>query len=412
MGTLRFIHCADLHLDRPFHGLEDVPSEIAVRVRESTFQSFHRIVDTAITRNVDFIIISGDLFDDEDRSIRAQARFRDEMSRLAERGIEAFVIHGNHDSLSGNWLPLAWPENVRVFGPEVEVFPFEKNGEVLAHLYGFSYPQRAVTEKMIRFYEKKPGARFHIGMLHGQAEGNGDHASYAPFTVHELLEKEFDYWALGHIHKHQLLAEEPPIVYPGNIQGLNPKETGEKGCMLVEMDGNEVNLSMIPTAGIQWQSCEISISGLTSIDQLLEVCENELESLRREKTGMFVELCISGNGPLHTYFHEEENIEDVLAALREGEETEENFIWPVSCRLQTMPEWDRDRLVWEDHFVGDLLRLIDQEGAGDALSSLFTKRKVKRYLPGFDEYQQKEILKEAENLLLTELLREGEASEH
>ena len=50
------------------------------------------------------------------------------------------------------------------------------------------------------------------------------------FTVKDLYEKQFDYWALGHIHKRTILSEDPPIIYPGNIQGRNKKEIGVKGC--------------------------------------------------------------------------------------------------------------------------------------------------------------------------------------
>ncbi|HEX7065227.1 MAG TPA: DNA repair exonuclease [Bacillales bacterium] len=411
MKSLRFIHCADLHLDRPFRGMAEAPAEIATRVRESTFHSFQRIVNAAIEHEVDFAVIAGDLFDEEIRSLRAQARFREEMLRLEESGIEAFVIHGNHDPVGGDWAALSWPGNVHVFGPEVEVMPFVKNGEVLAYLYGFSYGHRAVTEAMGPHYVKKPGALYHIGILHGQAEGNGtEHDPYAPFTVRELLGKEFDYWALGHIHKRQLLHEEDPVIlYPGNIQGLNPKETGEKGCTLVEMKGDMTNLSFVPTAEIEWQTCEVPISGLADAGQLLEACEKALEGMRKEVAGVLAVVEFSGAGPLHTYLHQEENLEDLLGVVREGEETRKNFVWPVSCRVQTSPDWDRAQLEREDHFIGDLLRLIDDEGVGDALNPLLGNRRAKRYCSGPDGQERQEILQDAETLLLTELLRKGDS---
>ncbi|HEU5140799.1 MAG TPA: DNA repair exonuclease [Bacillales bacterium] len=411
MKSLRFIHCADLHLDRPFRGLADAPAEIVKRVRESTFHSLRRIVDAAIEHRMDFVIIAGDLFDGENRSLRAQARFRDEMRRLEEAGIEAFVIHGNHDPVGGDWVALSWPDNVHVFGPEVEVLPFMKNGEVLAHLYGFSYWQRAVTEEMGSFYVKKSGAPYHIGILHGQAEGNSsDHASYAPFTVNELLDKEFDYWALGHIHKRQMLQEgNPVILYSGNIQGLNPKETGEKGCTLVEMEEEVSRLSFIPTAEVEWRTCEVSISGVVDADQLLEVCEQALEGFRQEGIGVLAVIEFSGAGTLHPYLHQEENLEELLAVVREGEDIRENFVWPVSCRVKTTADWNREQLAGEDHFIGDLLRLIDNNGADDALSPLMKNRRAKRYLAESNGQAENGILRDAETLLLTELLREEDA---
>lgn len=406
MESLRFIHCADLHLDRPFQGLADAPAQVGARVRESTFRSFCRIVDAAIEHDVDLVIIAGDLFDSEHSSLRAQARFRDEMERLEGHGIEVYVVHGNHDHLSGEGVPLNWPENVHVFrGGEVEVIPFFKNNEALAHLYGFSYQQRAVTKRMSRFYEKKDNARYHIGILHGNIEGGGDHDSYAPFTVRELLEREFDYWALGHIHIRQLLHEQPTMLYPGNIQGLNRKETGEKGCTLVEIDGTTTNLSFIPTADVEWHTCEISISGKDSVEGILKACEYELKGMRREKTGVLVTFVFTGVGSLHHYFQEEDNVDDLLLTLREGEEVKENFVWPVSCQIRTTLNWNRNELKEEGHFIGDLLQMIDRDGvADDALSSLFENRRARRFLDGMDEQGQAEVLREAENLLLTDLL--------
>ena len=64
---------------------------------------------------------------------------------------------------------------------------------------------------------------------------DAEHNRYAPFQIRELKEKQFDYWALGHIHKREILLEEPYIVYPGNIQGRHRKEIGEKGAYLIEL---------------------------------------------------------------------------------------------------------------------------------------------------------------------------------
>lgn len=406
MESLRFIHCADLHLDRPFQGMQGVPTWVVERVRESTFRSFHRIIDAAIEHDVDFVILAGDLFDGEHRSLRAQARFRDEMERLGDNGIEAFAVHGNHDHLGGDQIPLKWPENVHIFSSgEVEAVPFVKNNETIAYLYGFSYQQRAVTQRMSQFYEKKNEAYYHIGLLHGNVEGDSDHDPYAPFTVHELLEKEFDYWALGHIHKRQLLCEDPTILYPGNIQGLNKKETGDKGCTLVEIDDHSTKLSFIPTADVEWQTKEVSISEIETVEQLLHSCEHEMEEMRKKRTSVLVVLNFTGVGSLHRYLQEEENMDDLLFTLREGEGEKENFVWPVSGAIQTTLNWDRDELKEESHFIGDLLRMIDEEGfTDDTIASLFSNRRARHFLEPMNETEKADILREAENLLLTNLL--------
>ena len=99
MENIRFFHAADLHLDSPFTGLKHLPTEIFERIHNSTFASFENLVKEAIVREIDFMILSGDLFDEEDRSIRAQAKLMKQFQILQSHDIHVYVVHGNHDYL-------------------------------------------------------------------------------------------------------------------------------------------------------------------------------------------------------------------------------------------------------------------------------------------------------------------------
>ncbi|MFK4998230.1 exonuclease SbcCD subunit D [Bacillus sp. N9] len=172
-----------------------MPNDLYSRIQESTFTAFERVVDAALDRDVDFLVIVGDLFDGEDRSIKAQARLRKQLERLQSKDIAVFISHGNHDHLGGNWLTLDLPPNTYVFGEQVEVVPFKTKNGITVHLYGFSYPERHVIDRKIAEYEKLPGADLDIGMLHGQNEGEkSQHHPYAPFSIHELQQKG---WIIG-----------------------------------------------------------------------------------------------------------------------------------------------------------------------------------------------------------------------
>lgn len=82
---------------------------------------------------------------------------------------------------------------------------------------------------------KMSDAPFHIGMLHGSVEGDAEHNRYAPFQIRELKEKQFDYWALGHIHKREILLEEPYIVYPGTYKGVIVRSQGKRVRTLLNL---------------------------------------------------------------------------------------------------------------------------------------------------------------------------------
>src|SRR5690625_3427526 len=96
-NKISFIHAADLHLDSPFKGLTDLPEEIFTKVKESTFEALENLVQTAIDRKVDFILLVGDLFDHERQSLKAQVRLRRAFEDLMEHEINVYLSYGNHD---------------------------------------------------------------------------------------------------------------------------------------------------------------------------------------------------------------------------------------------------------------------------------------------------------------------------
>lgn len=407
MEKIKFLHTADLHLDSPFVGLKTLPQSIFNKIKNSTFAAFERIIQIAIDQKVDFIVIAGDVYDREHRSVQAQTKLRKGFEILAEYGIEVFISHGNHDHLGGEVLSFNWPENVHFFmGGMVEMLPFYKSDQTKVHLYGFSYPQRVVTENKTAEYKKVHGATYHIGLLHGALEGNTDHDRYAPFTISELLEKEFNYWALGHIHQKQVLHEQPYMIYPGNIQGLHKGEKGEKGCYIVELQDNDTTIQFFQTNSIKWAAVEIDITTFNRFDELLFACEREKETIRMENESVMVYIKLIGSGPLHQSLLESSLVEELLEYLQEGEEVENSFIWVESIHVETA-FYDRDELLKENGFIGELLRgPYREEDLIEALRPLITNRKFKKVITPYSQDAMEEILKEAEKLLLYQLMKE------
>jgi DNA repair protein SbcD/Mre11 len=408
MEKIKFLHTADLHLDSPFSGLKNLPQSIFTRIKNSTFIAFERIIQIAIEHKVDFIIIAGDVYDREHRSVLAQTKLRKGFEKLAEYGISVFISHGNHDHLGGDWQSINWPENVNFFKEgKVDMLPFEKNEQTRVHLYGFSYTQRAVVENKTREYIKVPGAKYHIGILHGALEGNTEHDRYAPFTKNELLEKDFNYWALGHIHQRQILHEQPYIIYPGNIQGLHRGEKGDKGCYLVEIEEHNTKIQFFQTNSIQWDTAELDITELQRFDELLFVCEREKEAIRKGHNAVMLRLKLIGHGPLHQELQDASLVEELLDYLQEGEDAEEIFIWVDSIQVETASNYNQKELLEENGFVGELLRgPYLKEEMMDALHPLVMNRRFKRVHSPYSKDELDELLKEAESLLLYQLMKD------
>jgi len=151
-----FVHTADLHLDSPFVGLQSVDDHVASTLRDATFHSFDRIVELCLERNADFLLVAGDIYDSRDRSLRAQLRFRDGLRRLSEEGVSSFVVHGNHDPLDSWAASLEWPERTHIFGGSaVTAEPVERDGQMIALVYGISYPTQEVRENLARKFRRR-----------------------------------------------------------------------------------------------------------------------------------------------------------------------------------------------------------------------------------------------------------------
>jgi DNA repair protein SbcD/Mre11 len=408
MNKIKFLHTADLHLDSPFKGLKNLPDSIFTRIKNSTFSAFDRILQIAIEQKVDFVVIAGDVYDRELRSVQAQTRLRKGFEMLANHEVTVFISHGNHDHIGGDWLSINWPKNVHFFkNGIVEMLPYYKNNHTTVHLYGFSYPQRAVTDNKTMEYKKVEGAKYHIGILHGALEGNSEHNRYAPFTVNQLVEKRFNYWALGHIHQKQILHESPHIIYPGNIQGLHRGEKGEKGCYLVELHDSETTIQFFQTNTVKWDTAEIDISSFQRFDELLFACEREKEALRQKQESTMLHLKIVGSGSLHQDLQEASIMEELLDYLQEGEEAEECFIWVESVDVETASYYNRDELLKENGFIGELLvGPYLQDELTEILNPLLGNRKFKKVFTHYSQDELEEILEKAEKLLMYQLMKE------
>lgn len=403
MKSITFIHAADLHLDSPMIGLKTLPHAIFKRLQESTFQALKKLVDTAIVNNVDFVIIAGDLYDEEDRSVRAQIRFRNEMNRLAQCGIPVYIVHGNHDHLSGTRFNMEMPNNVHIFAEKVEMKSFEK-ANIFVHLYGFSYPTRHVHDKMIDQYKIMGGADYHIGILHGNIEGNYEHGQYAPFHLNDLLKKDFNYWALGHIHKRAILNENPTIVYPGNIQGRNKKETGEKGFYLVQLNQKEVELQFIESSDIIWKKLVVDASNVSKFDEIYLLCKKVVEENRDNKCGVLMTLNLT-NIDIEFEGHKSIYNGELLEVLQDEEKEEENFVWLVELSVSENVNWNKEKLKMDSDFYSELFQTTKElSDIENSLAPLYQHPLANRYLSALSEKDKQDLLMDAENLLVQSLI--------
>ncbi|KZE67198.1 hypothetical protein AWM68_04895 [Fictibacillus phosphorivorans] len=400
---IKFLHCADLHLDSPFKGLSSLPEGLFKRLSESTFLSFKRLIDLAISEKVDFVVIAGDLYDSGNRSLKAQSFLKNCFVKLESHNIHVYISHGNHDPLDGQWVNLDWPSNVHFFeGNSIQTFHFEKEGRKMVCLHGFSYETAAVTDNRTLSYPEKKDDLYHIGILHGQADGYSGHSRYAPFLVSELLKKGYDYWALGHIHKKVDLSIEPPIRYSGNIQGRHSGETGEKGGYIVTLNGTEVESVFQATSEIEWHEAMIDLTEADSLQEVITLCERKVNTYQQTYKGVFLVLTLSGQTPLYENLLDGMFLEDLQEILLEDDYTT-SFVHVVSIKNETKPSLQDERSLKQSEFFKDIRSVIEDDlELQKAIAELTTHKTARKFLE-LEDQDWEEIQKQAEHLLISEL---------
>src|SRR5262245_12613867 len=338
MESLRFIHAADLHLDSPFRGVGSASTSLKDKLQSATLKALRRVVDHTIQCKADFLIIAGDIYDSKDRNLRALVSFRNEMERLAERHIPVFIVHGNHDPLNGWGSGFQLPPNVVTFGGQADTESFLRRGREAAQITGISYLRERVTDNLASSLKPDGAAPYSIAVLHANVGHQAGHADYAPATVAELTAAGFAYWALGHVHTQSVLAEEPAmVVYPGNTQGRNPRETGPRGCLQVDVDiHGRAHLQFVDTSIARWTHLQLSIANLNTIDQLVDLMLEKARDAATSFDGPMVTRCtIRGNGPVHRDLQRDEMNEELAEVLG-------SVVIAESVRIATGPELDFD----------------------------------------------------------------------
>jgi exonuclease SbcD len=330
-----FLHAADLHLGSPFLGLSSNDEELARRVAAASREAFEELVDQAISRQVKFVVIAGDIYDGDWKDTTIGHFFNRQMGRLARAGVPVYKLRGNHDAESVITSAVTLPDSVHVFSsrrPETFRIP-----ELKVALHGQSFANRAVPENLAPTYPAPEPGMFNIGVLHTSCDGRPPHANYAPCSVEELLQRGYQYWALGHCHEYEVVNLAPPIIFPGNLQGRSIRETGPKGAVVVEVEDGEVsNFSRLDLARIQWALISADLTGVTSEEAAFEVIRGVIQKEVNLAGGtpIVFRMVLSGSTPLHRMLHAEPGrvVDEVMAAASHCTDA----IWLESVKVRTL----------------------------------------------------------------------------
>jgi DNA repair exonuclease SbcCD nuclease subunit len=353
---MKFIHCADVHLDTPLQGLAEYPGAPVDEIRNATRRAFGKVVEAAISEGVDFLIIAGDLYDTGLKSFESALYFNNQMSHLQDAGIDVYLIYGNHDAASKLIKQLRPPRNVHVFRA-AEPQTFLKH-EMRVALHGQSFATPAVTEDLAANYPAPTPGFFNIGVLHTNLAGMSEHANYAPCSLETLKNKGYQYWALGHVHNRQIVCADPYVVYPGNIQGRNGREQGEKSCELVSVgDGGAVSIKTIPTSVVPWTEEVVDASGCENSEDVYDRIRATLAGLVSDDKERVIAMRLKVLGATAAHTELSRDLEQVCnEVISIANECGGGLLWVERVQVATAPHVAFEALLDRDDPVGEVVR--------------------------------------------------------
>jgi exonuclease SbcD len=368
---LKLVHAADLHIDSPLRGLERYEGAPAARLRSATRGALENLVALCIDERADALLLAGDIFDGSWKDYSTGLFFAAQMARLREVSIPVVLLRGNHDAASTVIRALRLPDNVRELSSKApETLEFSHLG-LCVHGQGFA--QRAVTEDLASQYPERRAGLFNVALLHTSLDGREGHEPYAPTSIEAMRAKGYDYWALGHAHTREIVARDPFIVYPGNLQGRSVRETGPKGASVVTIeDGRVQSVEARPLDVVRWEHVQVDASHASDALEVVDHacaeiskrafeadhrvlcarvtvvgCSRANSSLRRDAVRFRNELCAA-----------------MLDALGDS-------VWIEKVSIETRAAMDFERLRDEASAVGHLARRLAALGEdADELASL------------------------------------------
>ena len=269
---MRILHFSDLHIGVENYGRTDPATGLSTRLNDF-LQSLDEVVEFALTQSVDMVLLAGDAYKGRDPSQTHQREFARRLARLSAAGIPTFLVVGNHDlpnavsrATAVEIFPTLGVPNIYV-GSSIETntiatksgplqlvpVPWPRRSGILSReeTRGLSVDevreevQRRMTAAIIeRCQNLDPGIP---AVLSGHVTVNGatvgTERSMMLGNDHVLMggnmaRPELDYVALGHIHKHQVLRwEQPMMVYSGSLQRVDfSEENDDKGFCVIDLD--------------------------------------------------------------------------------------------------------------------------------------------------------------------------------
>ncbi|NLP35256.1 MAG: DNA repair exonuclease [Clostridiales bacterium] len=339
---MKFIHIADVHLG----ATPDSNMPWGEQRAREIWSNLEYIINVCNEEEVDLLLIAGDLFHRQ-----PLVRELKELNYLFKKlqTTQVVIMAGNHDYISArsNYQGFAWDNRVHMFlNSAIEIIEFP---ELNTQVYGFSYLQRDITESLYDDIKPQDNEKIHILLAHGGDEKN------IPINRSKLKQTGFDYIALGHIHKPEIISDR--IAYSGSLEPLDKNEIGDRGYIFGEItikDNGERHtcIRFVPSAHRRYIRLTLTVD--------INTTNGSLQDQVRE--------AIKSNGEQNVYLFYVEGIRDETIHFdKEALKSLGNILEIVD---QSVPDYDFDAIYRDnsDNLIGLFVQKVRENAEHDEVA--------------------------------------------
>ena len=258
---MRFIHIADVHLG----AVPDSGCPWSASREKEIWDTFKKVIALAGKEKLDLLLIAGDLFHRQPL-VREVRELNYLFSTIPE--VQVVWMAGNHDYMKSDsaFRKVEWCENVHgFFSQQQEVIYLP---EIKTWIYGFSYENREIRENLYQEIRSNGKPGIHILLAHGGDE------KHIPFKKENL--EGFDYAAVGHIHKHEILLPNR-AAYSGALEPLDRTDTGVHGFIYGQIEKGITRIRFVPAASRSYMKLELVVKPSTTQLELEQMTKEMIE---------------------------------------------------------------------------------------------------------------------------------------
>lgn len=242
---MKFIHLADVHLG----AVPDKGCPWSAGRGEEIWETFRRVIAGIRENPVDLLFIAGDLF--HRQPLPGELKEVNYLfSTIPETHV--FLMAGNHDYMRKDsfYRTFSWGENVHFFGAE-------RMGRIRLEtprvtVYGLGYEHQEIRTPLYDGVKPSEEDGFCVLLAHGGDE------KHIPINVRAVSQAGFDYIALGHIHRPQVLVQNK-MIYPGALEPIDRNDTGPHGYVEGTYEDGRVQTEFVPFAGRSYQKLVLTL---------------------------------------------------------------------------------------------------------------------------------------------------------